>query len=76
MEAPTIKHTNEALAFITLYKAMPAEVKNEVKELIVNDAENEEAFLFTSLSLKSWEADDDVEENKLWEKLYNDRKGV
>ena len=76
METPIIKHTNEALAFITLYKTMPAEVKDEVKELIVSEAENEEAFLFTSLSLKSWEADDDVEENKLWEKLYNDRKGV
>jgi len=75
METPAIKHTNEALAFITLYKTMPAEVKDEVKEMIVSEAENEEAFLFTSLSLKSWEADD-VEENKLWEKLYNDRKGV
>jgi len=74
MAIAAAKHTNEALAFITLYKAMPAEVKEEVKEMIVSEAETEEAFLFTSLSLKSWEADDDLVENKLWEKLYNERK--
>ncbi|HAL83821.1 MAG TPA: hypothetical protein DCO83_17580, partial [Mucilaginibacter sp.] len=55
-----VKHTNEALAFMTLYKAMPNEVKEEVKEMIVSDAENEEAFLFTSLSLNSWHADERI----------------
>lgn len=76
MGTPAIKHTNEALAFITLYKSMPSEVKDEVKELIVSEAENEEASLFTSLSLKSWEVDDDVEENKIWENFYNSRNDI
>lgn len=76
MATPAIKHTNEALAFLTLYKTMPSDVKEEVKDMIVSESENEEASLFTSLSLTSWEADDDLEENKLWEKLYNERKSV
>jgi hypothetical protein len=76
MATLAIEHTNEALAFITLYKTMTAEVRQEVKEMIVNESENEEASLFTSLSLQSWEADDDLEENKVWEKLYNERKCV
>lgn len=62
MATQTVKHTNEALAFITLYKTMPAVVKKEVKEMIDNDLENEDATLFTNLSLSSWDADDDLEE--------------
>ena len=69
MATPAIKHTNEALAFLTLYKTMPSDVKEEVKDMIVSESENEEASLFTSLSLTSWEADDDLEENKLWGKV-------
>jgi hypothetical protein len=76
MSTRVIKHTTEALAFFTLYKTMPAEVKEELKEMISTEAENEDAILFTSLSLKSWEADDDIEENKVWEKLYNDHKRI
>jgi len=76
MAIPAVKHTNEALAFITLYKAMPAEVKAEVKEMIVSDAESEDAILFTTLSLQSWEDDDDLEENKVWEKLYHEHNRV
>ena len=76
MSISVVKHTNEALAFITLYKTMPAEVKEEVKDMIVSEAENEETSLFTALSLQSWEEDDALEENKIWEKLYNERKRV
>ncbi len=75
MATRAVKHTNEALAFITLYKTMPAEVKEEVKQMIVNDTESEESILFTSLSLKSWgESEDELEENKVWEKLYNEQR--
>jgi hypothetical protein len=74
MATPAIKHTNEALAFITLYKTMPARVKEEVKEMIDSEVDTEDAILFTSLSLKSWEEDSDLEENKVWEELYNERK--
>jgi len=74
MGTAAVKHTNEALAFMTLYKTMPIEVKEEVKEMIVNEDETEDAAMFTSLSLQSW--DNDLEENKVWEKLYNENKGV
>ncbi len=76
MATPAIKHTNEALAFMTLYKTMPADVKAEVKEMIVSEDENKDTALFTSLSFKSWEENDDLEENKAWEKLYNEHKRV
>jgi len=76
MATPAIKHTNEALAFMTLYKTMPDDVKEEVKEMIVSEEENKDIALFTSLSLNSWEENDDLEENKVWEKLYNDHKRV
>ena len=76
MATHAFKHTNEAIAFITLYKAMPAEVKEEVKDMIINEAENEDAAFFTSLSLKSWEAEDEPGENDVWEKLYNEHKRI
>jgi hypothetical protein len=76
MATSAAKHTNEALAFMTLYKTMPSSVKEEVKEMIAYEAEHEEASLFTSLSLKSWETDEELEENKMWERLYNERKRV
>ena len=74
MATPAVKHTNEALAFMTLYKTMPTKVKEEVKEMIVTEDETEDAAMYTSLSLQSW--DNNLEENKVWEKLYNDQKGV
>jgi hypothetical protein len=72
--ATAIKHTNEAMAFMTLYKAMPAKVKQEVKEMIDSEVEAEQAVLFTSLSLESW--DIDIAESEVWEKLYHERKRV
>lgn len=77
MEIQVFEHTNEALAFITLYKAMPSEIKKEVKEMIINEIDNEEAAVFTNFSLQSWDADNvNLEESQLWEKFYNESKNV
>ncbi len=78
MATPVLKHTNEALALITLYNAMTPEVKKEVKEMIVNETEDEETDMFTALSFQSWDAEDDniEEESAIWEKFYKELKNV
>ena len=77
MATASVKHTNEAIAFFTLYKSMNKEIKEEVKELIINEGEDEEAKLFTSLALNVWDADNDgLEQSDFWEKTYNERKGI
>lgn len=77
MEVPAIKHTNEALAFITLYNTMTSEIRKEVKEMITSETEDEETAMFTNLSLQSWDAENkDLDESKLWEKFYNKTKNV
>lgn len=76
MDTPAFKHTDEALAFITLYKTMTSEIKKEVKEMIINETEDE-STKFTKLSLQSWDAEnEDLDESKLWEKFYNESKNV
>ncbi len=78
MATPVLKHTNEALALITLYNAMTPEVKKEVKEMIVNETEDEETDMFTALSFQSWDTEDDniEEESAIWEKFYKELKNV
>lgn len=71
METTADNYTNEALAFITLYKTMSPKIKEQVKDMIVNDIEDKETDNFTSLSLQSWDnGNDGLEESKIWGKLY------
>ncbi len=74
----SIKHTNEALAFITLYKTMTPDVKKEVKEMIVKEIDDEETDMLTTLSLQSWDLEDEhlEEESAIWEKFYQEQKNV
>lgn len=75
MATPAFKPTNEALAFMTLYKAMTPKVKEEVKQLIVDESETKEELDFMSLSLQTWNLEGDgLAENQLWERFYNERK--
>lgn len=72
MEVPINKPTDEALAFITLYKAMNPKIKKEVKEMIINDFDDQAAF--TYLSLQSWDSETEgLDQSKLWEQFYNER---
>ncbi|RYE09029.1 MAG: hypothetical protein EOP44_02520 [Sphingobacteriaceae bacterium] len=77
MEAQSAKYTNEALAFMTLYKTMAPEVQKEVKALI--ETENEEdTDLLTAISFEAWDIENDKseEESAIWEKFLNEQKGV
>jgi len=78
MATPVLKHSNEALAFMTLYNAMTSEVKKEVKEMIVKETDDEETGMFTALSFQSWNAEDDniEEESAIWERFYKELKNV
>ncbi|MEX8546738.1 MAG: hypothetical protein V5804_03975 [Mucilaginibacter sp.] len=75
MAIPAFKPTNEALAFMTLYKAMTPQVKEEVKQMIVDESDAEEGSEFTSLSFQNWDLEGDgLAESQLWERFYNERK--
>ena len=75
METTAFKPTNEALAFITLYKAMTPQVKEEVKQMIVGESDAEESSMFTWMSLQTWDLEGDGSaESQLWEKFYDERK--
>lgn len=75
MQVPVDKPTDEALAFITLYKAMNPKIKKEVKEMIINDFDNQGAF--TYLSLQSWDSETEgLDQSKLWEQFYNKPRNV
>ena len=74
MATPAFKPTNEALAFMTLYKTMTPQIKEEVKQMIVDESEVEE-LKFTSLSLQTWDLEGDgLAESQLWERFYDERK--
>jgi hypothetical protein len=75
MGARALKHTNEAMAFITLFKTMRPEIKEEVRQMIADESEDSEIEKFTTISLQSWDMDDDgANESNIWEKFYNERK--
>lgn len=78
METTAFKHTNEALAFMTLYKTMAPEIQKEVKDMIVLETEDEERDMFTALSFEAWNKEDEhlEEESAMWEKFYNEQKSV
>ena len=73
-----IEYTNEALAFITLYRTMRPEVKEEVREMISKEKAENEIDQLTSLSFQAWDEDTKavIEESRVWEKFYNNRKNV
>ncbi len=78
METTAFKHTNEALAFMTLYKTMAPEIQKEVKDMIVLETEDEEIDMFTALSFEAWDMENEhlEEESAMWEKFYNEQKSV
>ena len=78
MAPNTLEYTDEALAFITLYKTMSPEVKEEVREMITKERTVNEIDQLTSLSFQARDEDTKavVEESKVWEKFYNNRKNV
>lgn len=50
---------------------MSPKIKEQVKDMIVNDIEDKETDNFTFLSLQSWDkGNDGLEESNIWEKLY------
>lgn len=73
-----VRYTNEALAFITLYRTMRPEVKEEVRDMIIRETAENETDQLTSLSFQAWDENTAavVEESKVWEKFYNNRKHV
>jgi hypothetical protein len=78
MTAYALKYTNEALAFITLYRTMRPEVKEEVRDMIIKETADNETDLLTSLSFQAWDEDTAaaIEESNVWEKFYNNHKHV
>ncbi len=78
MASQAIKHSNQALAFMALYKTMAPQVQKEVKEMIEIITENQEADLFTTLAFQAWDMENDQseQENAIWEKHYKEPKGV
>jgi hypothetical protein len=75
MAVPAYKHTNEALAFITLYKAMRPEIKEEVKEMIVQEVDENELStdMMTAISLDTFKDIWDAKENDQWDDFIKKR---
>lgn len=75
MGVQTIKPAKEALAFLTLFKSMRQDIKDQVKELILKDSEKEEITteVLTLASMESFKEIWDTPENDHWDKFIKDR---
>jgi hypothetical protein len=65
-----IKHSKEALAFWTLFKAMKPEIKKEVRDMIINETILDDEIttdMMTAMSLDSFQEIWDAPENEHWE---------
>ena len=76
MAVLTNKHSKEALAFWTLFKAMKPEIKNEIRDMIMNEtALNDEITtdMMTSISMASFQKIWDSPENEHWDDFIQSR---
>ena len=76
MQALTVKHSEEALAFWTLFKTMTPEVKEEVYKILTEEANiNDEVTtdMMTAMSLDSFQQVWDSPENEHWDNFIKDR---
>ena len=74
----TIKHSKEALAFWTIFKAMKPEVKEEVRDMIVyktalDDNSEITSDMMTAISLDSFQEIWDAPENEHWDEFIKER---
>ncbi len=74
MSALATKHSKEALAFWTLFKAMKPEVKEEVRNMIMDDNDYEiTTDEMTAISLDSFQQIWDSPENEHWNDFIKGR---
>jgi hypothetical protein len=78
MATLTVKHSDEALALWTLFKAMKPEVKKELRDMIMDETalEGGDEFttdMMTSVSLESFQKIWDAPENEHWDDFIKDR---
>jgi len=74
----TVKHSKEALAFWTIFKAMKPEVKKEVSDMIVYEkalGDNSEitSDMMTAISLDSFWEIWDAPQNEPWDDFIKER---
>jgi hypothetical protein len=75
---PTLKHSKEAQAFWTLFKAMKPEIKKEVRDMIVQEVSLETEYEFTTdimteISMRSFQEIWDAPENEHWNDFIKER---
>jgi hypothetical protein len=78
MGIATIKHSKEALAFWTLFKAMKPEIKKEVREMMLDETalgNNNEITtdMMTAISQDSFREIWDAPENEQWDDFIKGR---
>ena len=80
MTALALRHSDEAIALLTLFKAMKPEVKEEVRELIVNEQETAEdevtTDMMTAVSMDAFGDIWDAPENDHWDEFIKKRLNV
>ncbi|HWD90053.1 MAG TPA: hypothetical protein VG367_18125 [Mucilaginibacter sp.] len=74
----TIKHSKEALAFWTLFKAMKPEIKKEVRDMMLSETSSDDNYeittdMMTAISLSSFQEVWDAPENEHWDDFIKDR---
>ena len=73
MATQTLKHSKEALAFLTLFKAMKPEIKNEVRDIINREEEEIATETLTMASMDSFRELWDTPENEPWDDFIKGR---
>ncbi len=81
MQASTVKHSDEALAFWTLFKSMKPEIKIEVYKMLIDEADiiagdEVTADMMTAISSDSFQRVWDAPENEHWDNFIKDRLNV
>ena len=76
MAVLTNKHSKEALAFWTLFKAMKPEIKKEVHDMILHEATLDDEIttdMMTDISLDSFRKIWDAPQNEHWNNFIKNR---
>lgn len=73
MSSHTLKHSKEAQAFLTLFKAMKPEVKREVRDIINREEEEIPTEILTAVSMDSFHELWDTPENEPWDDFIKGR---
>ena len=76
----TVKHSDEAMAFLTLFKAMKPEIKKEVGDLITQEAafgdDELSTDMITEASMNSFRQVWDAPEDEHWDDFIKRRLDV